>query len=385
MFGTVRSSPDDIREAVLALSRCIAGRDDLETLLSGVAQSLRRVVDFEYLGLMVYEHEGNRMRLHALGSAGPLDTEEVVLPIEEDPSGWVWANQQPLVVSHIEEETRWPGFMSWALRAKLHALILVPLTAGPNRLGAIGFGCLTPFMPSAAELSFLERVASEFAVAVDAHLAKRQLIHERDRIRALFDITNALVSNLSPDKLVSAISEQLSRVVRHDIAVLTLCNDSTGGLDLYALHFPGEELFKLDRTSGTPQGMPAAEALATGKPVVIQQIDFERFPSPDYRKIASLGFKSHCSLPLITPNRQLGTLDVARTSGERWTDDDVHLLVQVARQIAIELLQIAQLLLQCYSVEAAEQREAAAGWIEGTHTRHSTRARSGRQLSWNRK
>jgi len=114
----------------------------------------------------------------------------------------------------------------------LHALTLVPLTAGENRLGAFGFGCLAPYDPSPAELAFLERVASEFAVAVDGFLAKQQLVRERDRVRALFDITNALVSKLSPDELFSAISEQLSRVIHHDFAVLTLCNEDTRHLDL---------------------------------------------------------------------------------------------------------------------------------------------------------
>jgi formate hydrogenlyase transcriptional activator len=48
-----------------------------------------------------------------------------------------------------------------------------------------------------------------------------------------------------------------------------------------------------------------------------------------------LGFKSACSIPLVTPNRTLGTLEIARTTGDRRTADDVELLEQVAHQIAI--------------------------------------------------
>jgi len=48
-----------------------------------------------------------------------------------------------------------------------------------------------------------------------------------------------------------------------------------------------------------------------------------------------MGCKSACSVPLVTTNGTLGTLEIARTTGDVWTDDDVEFLVQVARQIAI--------------------------------------------------
>ena len=48
-----------------------------------------------------------------------------------------------------------------------------------------------------------------------------------------------------------------------------------------------------------------------------------------------LGCKSACSVPLVTSNGTLGTLEIARTTADVWTEDDVDFLVQVARQIAI--------------------------------------------------
>lgn len=73
----------------------------------------------------------------------------------------------------------------------------------------------------------MERVASEFAVAVESFFAKQDLLRERDRLRTLFDITKVLVSKLSQDELFTAISTQLSRVIRHDYAILTLWNEKT--------------------------------------------------------------------------------------------------------------------------------------------------------------
>ena len=173
----------------------------------------------------------------------------------------------------------------------ISTLVLVPLTAGDHRLGALGFSSVAPFDPGPAEIAFLERVASEFAVAVEAFLAKQEAVRERDRLRTLFDITNALVSKLGWDELFSAISDQLSKVIRHDYAMLTLCND-TGGLDPYALHSTGPQLFEELKEPFDPAGMPAAEVLATGKPVVAHDTDVDRYPV-DFRRLRGAGIQVH--------------------------------------------------------------------------------------------
>ena len=133
--------------------------------------------------------------------------------------------------------------------------MLVPLTTGNNRLGAFGFSSVAPLDPSPAEIAFLERVASEFAVAVESFLAKQEAVRERDRLRTLFDITDALVSKLDRDELFSAISDQLSKVIRHDYALLTLCNE-TGGLDVYALHSTIPQLLEALKGRSTLRACP---------------------------------------------------------------------------------------------------------------------------------
>ena len=334
MIGAAEASSTDIYEAVVALSRSIAGRTDLRSLLSGVAESLGRIVRFDHLGLILHDPNCNAMQGHILNAPGNPVITELRLPVDEDPAGWVWLNQQPLVVSPVQSETRWPRAVRIGRDLGISTLVLVPLTAGHNRLGALGFSSVEPLDPSPAEMVFLERVASEFAVAVDSFLARQEAVRERDRLRTLFDITNALVSKLSVDELVSAISAQLSRVVPHDFSVLML-RDETGGLEMVALHFTGAQLFDKEQGHISPEGMPSAEALATGKPVVVSDVNRDWYPSPQFRRFVELGCKSACSVPLVTSNGTLGTLEIARTTVDVWTEEDVDFLAQVARQIAI--------------------------------------------------
>ncbi len=335
MTAAVSASANDIYEAVLALSRSVASRTDLESLLAGMAESLRRVVKFDRVGMSLKDTSGDVMNSYILTTPEDASPEILRHAVDEDPSGWVWKHQQPLVIPSLAAETRWPHFLQAARALGLRSMTLVPLTAAESRLGAFGFSSVQPYAPSPVELEFLQHVASEFAVAVETFRTKQALVRERDRLRTLFDITNGLVSKLTWDELFRAIAEQLSRVVRHDFAVLLLLDPETGQLNLTGLHFTGRQLFDKQHTHASSEGMPSGEALATGKPVVVRDADMDRYPSPEFRRMVELGCKSACSIPLVTSNRTLGTLELTRTSFEEWTEEDVEFLVQVANQIAI--------------------------------------------------
>ena len=73
MVRAGEASSTEIYEAVVALSRSIAGRTDLRSLLSGVADSLRGIVQFSHVGMSLHDPNGNAMQgriLSAPGNAG---------------------------------------------------------------------------------------------------------------------------------------------------------------------------------------------------------------------------------------------------------------------------------------------------------------------------
>jgi formate hydrogenlyase transcriptional activator len=334
---TINSQSDaEVYEALFALAKSISGHSDLDGLCRGLAQSLQRVVGFEYLGLMLYDAAQNVMRLHALTTTQPISLEDSPpLPIDQDPAGWVWQSQKPLVISTAATETRWPKSIERARKRGLCYLSLVPLSSGERRVGVLGFGGRSVYEPAPGELSFLERVASEFAVTVDSFLMQQTIVRERDRLRVLFDITNALVSKLSREDLFSAISAQLSKVITHDFAALTLLEKQKERLQVHELHVTSEARLPIPCASVQLKGLPASEAISSGKPVVLNEPDPQRFPSAFYKDAVDAG--ATCSLPMTTSNGTIGTLEIGRLTCTAFTDEDINLGSQIARQIAIAL------------------------------------------------
>ena len=88
----MRASSNKVYEAVVALSRSIAGRTDLDSLVSGVAESLRPIVNFDHLGLVLHDPDANVMQGYILNEPGNPSIKRLRLPVDQDPAGWVWLN-----------------------------------------------------------------------------------------------------------------------------------------------------------------------------------------------------------------------------------------------------------------------------------------------------
>ncbi len=335
---SVASRETQLYHALYQLAHSIAGHSDPDSLCRGLAGALEKVVSFDFLGLVLHDPAGNVLRLHGLAATRPLPDESHAVPAEEDnPAAWVWRNQQPLVLPRVAEETRWPEFTAMLLEKGAGSVSLIPLTHGERRLGVLVLGSTRPNDLAPDQVAFLQRVASEVAVAIDTQLTHQALVRERDRLRVLFEITNALVSKLSWDELLGAISTVLAKVLPHQGAGITVLDKTTGRLSLHALHLPNNILLNLDRTSRLPDGLPSGRALATGQPVIVTKDEPDAFP-PDLRdQLLAAGFQVGCSIPLTTANGAIGTLEIGRTTGDAFTAEEIEFAVQIARQVAIAL------------------------------------------------
>src|SRR6516225_11031363 len=102
-------STDHKYQALLAVSEAIVSHRDLFALFHELAGRLHQVVRFDYLGLALHEATSNTMRMHVLEGTEPTPLPSgPVLPLEEDPAGWVWQTQQARILSNVSEEKRWP-------------------------------------------------------------------------------------------------------------------------------------------------------------------------------------------------------------------------------------------------------------------------------------
>lgn len=330
-------------EALLEVAETIAQHRDLNDLFHELAERLHSVVDFDFLTLILHDHVRNVMRLHILETRIPAEKhagDEIA--VDGTPSGWVWQTQEPFVVSDVESETRYPEFIARMRSYNVRSMAIIPLTTAQHRLGAMGFGRVEARRISETELQFMQRVASQVAVAVDNALNfetsqayQKQLAHERDRLRVLLEVNNVLVSSRELTELFRGIVATLERFIHHDYTSLALLDPSSGRLKIYALDFPGRPGYFKQEVTVPLEATPSGQCFTSGKPLLARGDELDRFTSEPIRILRSEGVQTTCCVPLITQGRTFGTLNLASRSITAFPTQDVELLQQVAGQIAI--------------------------------------------------
>src|SRR5881396_1644391 len=336
-------APSDLHRMLLDVLHATASHRDLQSLLCDLAGLLRRVARFDRLAIVLHDPERDLMRLHTIVSLEPTFTTDIELPVPESPAGLVWQTQRPLVVPRIDVEKRFPEVRRILRAEGMRSFCILPLTTPLRRLGGLSFASQDEDAFSEADVEVLQELTSQVALAVDntlhheaARQAQQQLACERDRLELLLEVNNALVSNLEPRALFSAIATCLRRVVAHDYTSLAVYDRERNAFDMWALEFAGKGLIK-EHMFVPVEGSPAGTAFTAGEPARFERADLAALESDVGRMLLAEGIQSMCSVPLTVHDRRLGTLSIGRLGGEPFTTWDEKLLASVANQIAFSV------------------------------------------------
>lgn len=336
-------------ESLLRVSEKLISQRSPKDLLGDLAHELREVVNFCYLGVGIYDEKAHEVRFKLFDSCGE-NIEAPELVPEETLTWWVYQHQEPLVISSIEGETRFPKALQLLRNQGIRSICTLPLTTVHRRLGGLAVGSRDSDAYSEQEVRFLALVANHVALAVDDALnfsasqraqeelerKQTELQAERDRLELLLGVTNQVVANLELRDLLRAISATVRRVMQCDgVAVLLPDCETCDQLRVYALDFPESKGHVKEEKLIPIENTPVGTAFKTGKPVMARLPEVSRPESEGSGTVVGEGIKSCCHIPLVSRDRSVGVLALARLGEASFTQDEVGFLAQVAGQMAI--------------------------------------------------
>jgi formate hydrogenlyase transcriptional activator len=143
-----------------------------------------------------------------------------------------------------------------------------------------------------------------------------------------------VVSNLELRDVLRAISASVRRLMRCDLVSVSLPDSTNTYLRRYVVDFPQSKGFIREETQVLMDGSIGGWVFRNGKlwngnAAAVTQIGLDKDPA------LAEGFQSGCVLPLVSRDRVLGVVALARLEKKEFTPDEVDLAMQVANQVAI--------------------------------------------------
>ena len=331
--------PQVEEERYLALLRAASeiANSDCDNAFDTLTARLRDVTPFDYLHLVAFD-DGMKnpawQLFEANGKRMDVAREDAV-PLEDSPILRVHESSELLVTHDWNSETQFPKHRSFLAGLNISSTCTLPLKRGERRLGVLTLGRFYPNAYDEEEVRFLCLVADQIGLAIDAALNFCVSQRVKDQLKLILDLNNQVVSNLEFNELLHVTSSSVRQVMRCDAAAVMLADAEGKHLRIHALDFPESRGIFSEGSLIPIEGTIPGNAFLHRKPIVVNRLDPAEMPPEMYRKAIGEGLNSFCDVPLMSKNRLLGVLAVARREENAFDEDEVAFLTQVANQVAI--------------------------------------------------
>src|SRR3989454_1065460 len=220
---------------------------------------------------------------------------------------------------------------------------MLPLVARGKSLGTLGVASVKPHQYGDTDVSFLREVATQIAMAVENMKAyasisalNAQVTEAAERSRALLEINNLMIGNLTQDALFRAIAHAVRGVIPFDRTAVCL-HDPTRDVLRVAIV---ESSLPFNRfTVGMElavAGTHIGHVFRSQKPLLRGDVEAEQEYASEQPNVTD-GVHSQLVVPLIGRGTSIGTLSVSSTARRQYTTSDAIFLQEVANQVAMAI------------------------------------------------
>jgi len=354
------------RYKVLLHAAEVAVRRGFPDLLQELSRLLRELFDFNFVNYALRDNDADVMRIYMLDQGLRAST-PVEFTVEESPAGWVWSQQQSLVISDLQLESRFQPIVELYKGHGYRSLIVLPMTTARQQLGTLCFGSSETVHCDADVVHFLERLAGLAALALEnslplaialfkaaateeeqqlqeldatrIQLSQRSLadyVHlrrEREQLETVVEIQSALAASpLDFREMFPAISRSLHRAIPHDASFITVCNKERQSFDVYAAE-PEDFRLRMQPPSLKVQNTLTAEVLACAMDGhIVRRKEIEKYLArfPHLQIPLDAGLVTWCVVPMRSPSGLAGVFYLGSRHENAFAEHDLELLKHLA-------------------------------------------------------
>jgi len=336
------------QHVLIEVSHALGAKWDARHLFPKISAYLRRVLQQEYAALAVHDEKSGQLVRQAMDfplRKGPAaDTE---INSAKDPQGKALRERAPVIFTKGEMQEFSTGTTGHLLAEGLQSLCCVPLLRPKGPLGVLVLGSTRPNAFKTDDLTLLNQVAAQLAIALENARAAREVEQLRSRLeqdkRHLEDETRPRLHYegiIGESPALKEVLEQVEVVAASDATVLILGETGTGkGLVARAIHSSSkrkDRVFVTLNCAAIPTGLLESELFGHEKGAFTGAVS-QKIGRLELADKGTLFLDEIGEIPLELQPKLLRVLqdhEFERLGGTRTIKVDMRLIAATNRELA---------------------------------------------------
>ena len=298
---------------------------DLDEVLARSAALIKRHIDYEIFGVLMFDGDGSYLR-HRFSIGYPPDlAANLRVPLGQGISGTAAASGHPVRVGDTVHDPRYIHAVD-GVRSEL----AVPLMLRGKCIGVLDIQSQQPEYFTREQQNILTLLASRLAVAVENARLFERVRAQADTLLLLNEVGRETSSILDVEELLRRAAEQTKRVIDYQILSIMLYDEDQKVFRHRVDVKHGQRVQGKLRVAASEGIVGAAATLK--EPVLVPDV------AADQRYImANPETRSELAIPMMHKGRVIGVLDLESPQLNYFTDDHVQTLSILAANFAVSL------------------------------------------------
>jgi formate hydrogenlyase transcriptional activator len=216
-----------------------------------------------------------------------------------------------------------------------HSFRIVPVSTQRHTHGALIVGRDKPGEFATEQVMRSSETARRVALMLENSLITDLVFNQRERLGTVFEVNTVLAATADIREIFEQVSSTVRRVLPDHYTCLAVYDKPADAMNIRFLDSENRTVPSLSDPAVPLTECPAGIAHRQRAAMLFNHSDLQLFNSQHSRNLLAEGIRSLCHLPLISRNKNLGTLAVAGLTDEAVCEDDVVLLTQIASQMAL--------------------------------------------------
>src|SRR5579872_5067611 len=298
---------------------------DLDEVLARSAALIKRHIDYEIFGVLMFDGDGSHLR-HRFSIGYPPDlAANLRIPLGQGITGTAAATGHPVRVGDTHHDTRYIHAVD-----DVRSELAVPLMLRGKCIGVLDIQSRHPEYFTREQQNILTLLASRLAVAIENARLFERVRTQADTLLVLNEVARETGAILDVEELLRRAAEQTKRVIDYQILSILLY-DEEQKVFRHRVDVKHGQRAQGKMRAAASEGIVGAAATLR-EPVLVPDVTAD----PRY-VMANPETRSELAIPMMHKGRVIGVLDLESPQLNYFTEDHVQTLSILAANFAVSL------------------------------------------------